>query len=303
MAEETTAAPNAREVKRTVVDHYGARARRAMEVAGVGVAAADAACCGDDCCASGETSEAPASAAPQPLEFVSLASATDAACCGDDCCSADSVGRELTAAQRYYASADVETLPDSVTLASAGCGNPLAVAELREGERVLDLGSGGGIDCFLAARQVGVAGEVWGLDMTPDMVALARHNAGELGLGNVRFRLGEIEDIPFADGHFDVIMSNCVINLSPDKPRVFAEAFRVLRAGGRFRVSDMVWTRPIPPEVAASRAEWAACVAGAPQVEEYLGGLRAAGFVQVAADYTDTEQGIVSAYITATKPE
>lgn len=289
----------AREVKQAVVEQYGARARRAMEVAGGQPAAAAAACCGDDCCA-----EAPAQASvASPIEFVSISGQTDAACCGDDCCSADSVGNELTAAQRYYAAADVDTLPDSVTLASAGCGNPIAVAELAEGERVLDLGSGGGIDCFLAARRVGDGGAVWGLDMTPDMIALARHNAAELALTNVQFRLGEIEDIPFGDEHFDVIMSNCVINLSPDKPRVFAESFRVLRPGGRFRVSDMVWTREIPSDIRASIGEWAACIAGAPRVEDYLDGLRAAGFMDVAANYTDSEQGIVSAYITATKPE
>lgn len=288
----------AREVKQAVVEQYGARARRAMEVAGGQPSAAAAACCGDDCCA-----EAAPPSVAEPIEFVSISAGTDAACCGDDCCSADSVGKELTAAQRYYAAADVDTLPDSVTLASAGCGNPIAVAELAEGEHVLDLGSGGGIDCFLAARRVGDTGVVWGLDMTPDMIALARHNASELALANVHFRLGEIEDIPFADAHFDVIMSNCVINLSPDKPRVFAESFRVLRPGGRFRVSDMVWTRAIPADIRASIGEWAACIAGAPRVEDYLDGLRAAGFVDVAADYTDTDQGIVSAYITATKPE
>src|SRR5690606_2964495 len=142
-------------------------------------------------------------------------------CCGPDCCGGAATS-DLADGQQFgaalYDAADTSTLPESVVAASAGCGNPLAVAELREGERVLDLGSGGGIDCFLAARQVGATGEVWGLDMTPDMVALARHNAGEVGLENVWFRLGEIEDIPFREGEFDVVMSNCVINLSADKP-------------------------------------------------------------------------------------
>lgn len=201
-----------------------------------------------------------------------------------------------------YPETDLSTLPSSVVAASAGCGNPLAIAELGAGERVLDLGSGGGIDCFLAARQVGETGEVWGLDMTPDMVALARHNAGEVGLGNVHFRLGEIEDIPFGDNSFDVIMSNCVINLSSDKERVFREAYRVLKPGGRLRVSDMVLVGELPEETRRSMEEWAGCIAGALPVEEYLGAIRAAGFVQAEAHHEATDASVTSAYVTATKP-
>jgi ubiquinone/menaquinone biosynthesis C-methylase UbiE len=167
---------------------------------------------------------------------------------------------------------------------------------------VLDLGSGGGIDCFLAARQVGAGGEVWGLDMTPDMVALARHNAGEVGLENVQFRLGEIEDIPFADGSFDVIMSNCVINLSADKSRVFREAYRVLKPGGRLRVSDMVVVGELSEETRRSMEEWAGCIAGALPLEDYLGAMRAAGFQDAAAQPKSLDAAVTSAYVTAVKP-
>jgi len=189
-----------------------------------------------------------------------------------------------------------------VTDASLGCGNPTAIAELAAGETVLDLGSGGGIDCFLAAKQVGDGGEVWGLDMTPDMIQLARHNAEQVEAKNVRFRLGEIEDIPFEDAHFDVVISNCVINLSTDKPRVFSEAFRVLAPGGRLKVSDIVLTAKAAEDEHRNVDAWAACVAGALPVDEYVGGIRAAGFVDVTAEYEDSESGIVSAYVSARRP-
>jgi ubiquinone/menaquinone biosynthesis C-methylase UbiE len=168
---------------------------------------------------------------------------------------------------------------------------------------VLDLGSGGGIDCFLAAKQVGAAGEVWGLDMTPDMVQLARHNAETVGATNVRFRLGEIEDIPFSEGSFDAVISNCVINLSTDKPQVFREALRVLKPGGRLRVSDIVLTADLPPEQRADLEAWAGCVAGALPLEDYLDAVRAAGFADVRADIADEHRpGIASAYVTAVRP-
>ena len=194
--------------------------------------------------------------------------------------------------------------------ASAGCGNPLAIAELNVGERVLDLGSGGGIDCFLAAQRVGPQGEVWGLDMTPDMIALARHNAGQVGAENVRFRLGEIEDrhagwiALFAGlaGTADVILSNCVINLSTDKSRVFREAFRVLSPGGRLRVSDMVWVDTAPDATRAQLESWAGCVAGALVVDDYLDAVRAAGFVDVRAEFEGESGQITSAAVFATKP-
>jgi len=303
MAEGT----NAREIQQAVVERYGARARSVLESAGVAASA-------DACCAPGTAAEADAPQA-MAVSFETVAPsavAGDDACCGPDCCggAAEATDEFVNAAsgdQQYgaklYPEADVSTLPESVVAASAGCGNPLAIAELREGERVLDLGSGGGIDCFLAARQVGPSGEVWGVDMTPDMIALARHNATQVELGNVKFRLGEIEDIPFGENEFDVIMSNCVINLSTDKAQVFREAFRVLKPGGRLRVSDMVLVGELPEETLQSMSEWAGCIAGALPVEEYLDAIRAAGFMDASAQHDATEASVVSAYVTAVKPE
>jgi ubiquinone/menaquinone biosynthesis C-methylase UbiE len=167
---------------------------------------------------------------------------------------------------------------------------------------VLDLGSGGGIDCFLAAQQVGPGGTVWGLDMTPEMVQLARHNAGTMQLANVRFRLGEIEDIPFADAAFDVVISNCVINLSTDKPRVLAEAFRVLAPGGRLEVSDMVRTRQLSDAEARDAELWAGCIAGALPAAELAALLHAAGFVDVRVEHAATADAVTSAYIAGRRP-
>jgi SAM-dependent methyltransferase len=149
---------------------------------------------------------------------------------------------------------------------------------------------------------VGSKGEVWGLDMTPQMVRLARANAAKVAAANVHFRLGEIEDMPFDTGHFDVIISNCVINLSVDKPQVFREAFRVLKPGGRLRVSDMVWTRDVPTAERGSIEEWAGCVAGALLLGEYEDAVRSAGFTDVSARYEENERGLASAYVSAVKP-
>jgi len=287
-----------REIRREIVDRYGARARAALEGAGVTATAADA------CCAPGE---AAAPAGPARLEFVDLsagaapAAADSAACCGaDDAACGATADFETAYGSANYA--DTEAIPEAALAASAGCGNPIAIAELRPGERVLDLGSGGGIDCFFAARQVGESGEVWGLDMTPDMIQLARHNAESVGATNVRFRLGEIEDIPFGEAAFDVIISNCVINLSTDKPQVFREAFRVLAPGGRLRVSDMVWTREPPAGSREDAESWAGCVAGALQVNDYVEAIRAAGFVDVDAQYVETTSGLTSAAVFARRP-
>ena len=194
----------------------------------------------------------------------------------DGCCSSSDVERAL----RIYSEGEVAELPAEVVAASAGCGNPTALASLQQGERVLDLGSGGGIDCFLAARQVGAEGHVIGLDMTPDMLNLARMNQAKLGLTNVEFIQGEMENIPLPEASVDVIISNCVVCLSPDKDAIFREAFRLLAPGGRMHISDMMARSPEGPVRADSEA-WVSCIAGAEDREVYLGRLRKAGFVDI----------------------
>ncbi len=209
-----------------------------------------------------------------------------ASCCGPQpstsCCGPSEATVETTgAAARFYSAEELADLPDSVTDISLGCGNPLSLAELQPGEVVLDLGSGGGIDCFLAARQVGTEGKVIGLDMTTDMIKLARRNAKKMGVTNVDFRYGEMEEMPLPDASVDVIISNCVINLSPDKDAVFAEAFRVLRPGGRLSVSDMVVDGDLPSAIRNRLDAWAGCVAGALDEGVYLDKIRSAGFEDV----------------------
>jgi len=176
---------------------------------------------------------------------------------------------------------DLAGLPKEAIGASAGSGNPTALANLQSGETVLDLGSGGGIDCFLAARNVGETGMVYGLDMTPDMVELARRNVDRLGVKNVEFLLGEIEEVPLPDNSVDVVLSNCVICLSPDKDAVFSQAFRVLRPGGRLHVSDVVSRQEIPDLLREDKEAWASCVTGADSHSAYLDRLSRAGFVDV----------------------
>jgi ubiquinone/menaquinone biosynthesis C-methylase UbiE len=202
-------------------------------------------------------------------------------CCGTSCgCGdakvdggfADPITRDL------YDSVTASSLPEQAVLASLGCGNPTALAELAEGEVVLDLGSGGGIDVLLSARRVGPTGKAYGLDMTDEMLALARKNAAEAGAANVEFLKGEIEAIPLPDSSVDVIISNCVINLSGDKRQVLREAFRVLKPGGRFAVSDVVVRGAIPPEVRRSMELWVGCVAGALEEREFESLLREVGF-------------------------
>jgi ubiquinone/menaquinone biosynthesis C-methylase UbiE len=177
--------------------------------------------------------------------------------------------------------------------ASLGCGNPLAIAEIQPGEVVLDLGSGGGIDCFLAARQVGPEGKVIGLDMTTEMIKLARNNAKKMGATNVDFRYGEMEDIPLPDSSVDAVISNCVINLSPDKDAVFSEVYRVLKPGGRMSVSDIVVDGQLPQAIRQSLDSWAGCIAGALDESDYLGKIEAAGFQEVevlSRDYTELDE-------------
>ena len=194
-------------------------------------------------------------------------------------------------------------MPDGAV--SFGCGNPVALASMRAGERVLDLGSGAGLDCFLAARQVGPEGSVVGVDFTPDMIERAVANAGKLHLTNVSFRQGDIEALPLEDASFDVVMSNCVINLAPDKDAVFREAFRVLRPGGRVMVSDILLTRSATQAEQSDMALRSGCVAGSLPTAEYLGKLTAAGFVDVRVDTEhEAEEGTFwySGAVSATKP-
>jgi arsenite methyltransferase len=203
-----------------------------------------------------------------------------------------------------YPDTDREALPGDAVAASLGCGNPLAVADLRDGDTVLDLGSGGGIDVLLSARRVGVTGKAYGLDMTDEILDLARRNAAEAGVSNVEFLKGQIEAIPLPDRSVDVVISNCVINLSTDKPAVFAETFRVLKPGGRIGVSDVVAEDHLNAEQRAERGGWVGCVAGALSISEYRTGLEAAGFTDVEITPTHpVADAMHSAIIKATKPQ
>jgi SAM-dependent methyltransferase len=231
------------------------------------------------------------------------------------CCAKDRA-TATPANQLGYTAEEIAALPEGADL-GLGCGNPQAIASLKPGETVLDLGSGAGFDCFLAARSVGPTGHVIGVDMTPEMLARARTNAAKTSATNVEFRFGQIEQLPVADNSVDVIISNCVINLSPDKPKVFREAFRVLKPGGRVAVADVVRTAELTPEIASDLGALCGCVAGAASVDELESILRETGFGQIrihpkdvskefirswasgrnAADY------VVSATIEAVKPE
>lgn len=197
-------------------------------------------------------------------------------CCGSDCCGG--TGDILT--EIGYSKEQAAAIPEGSDL-GLGCGNPLAYAAVKPGETVLDLGSGAGIDCFLAARETGSTGRVIGVDMTPAMLEKARKNLAKSEFKNIEFRLGEIEHLPVSDASVDVIISNCVVNLSPDKPQVFREALRVLKAGGRLLVSDLVLTRPLTPEMQQNVDLYVGCVAGASLKKEYLGLMRDAGFKDV----------------------
>jgi len=215
------------------------------------------------------------------------ASGAKSSCCDTStCCGGAHAGDPITS--NLYEDSEMASLPGGAVRASLGCGNPTALAELRAGETVLDLGSGGGIDVLLSARRVGPTGKAYGLDMTDEMLALARKNQAEAGITNVEFLKGEIEDIPLPDGSVDVIISNCVINLSGDKDRVIAEAFRVLKPGGRFAVSDVVVRGPVPDEVRKSMELWVGCVAGAMEESEYVDKLRRAGFKDIGLETTRT---------------
>jgi arsenite methyltransferase len=222
---------------------------------------------------------------------------------GSDCC--QPAACDCTS----YSSEALVEIPDEISGVSFGCANPLVMASLREGERVVDLGSGGGLDCFLASRQIGPSGIVIGIDMTDEMLELAEENARRLNVENVSFRKGLIEDLPIDDHSVDVVLSNCVINLSPDKPAVFAEMHRVLAPGGRVSLADIVTRGPMSSEFLSLEDGWAACVTGALSVDDYAGGLKAAGFAEVqivpadGGSWESVRDGRpVSALITARKP-
>jgi arsenite methyltransferase len=231
------------------------------------------------------------------------ATATAVAEGGSGCCGPQAIDVDDTFGATLYAASDRDELPAEAVAASLGCGNPLAVAELRAGERVLDLGSGGGIDVLLSARRVGPTGKAYGLDMTEEMLALALANTAKAGATNVEFLKGTIEAIPLPAHTIDVVISNCVINLSVDKPAVFAEAFRVLVPGGRIGVSDVVTDNDLTRRQRAERGSYVGCIAGALTFTEYHQGLEAAGFTNI--EITPTHQvanGMHSVIIQAAKP-
>ena len=249
----------------TVRDHYAAAARAVLAAAGT-------TCCGDG------------------------------GGCGETATALDADGTGRWGPDRY-AALELAGLPGAAVLASLGCGNPIAVAELREGETVLDLGSGGGIDVLLSARRVGPTGRAIGVDMTDEMLELARRNAADAGAANVEFRQGTIEALPVEDGVVDVVISNCVINLAADKAAVFREIARVLRPGGRLGVSDVVADDALSPAERAERGSFAGCIAGALSFSEYAAGLEAAGLTAVEIEPTHpVADGLYGAIIRARRP-
>ena len=222
----------------------------------------------------------------------------DGSCCGNAACD----GEAGAFGEALYDAEQRGQLPEAATLASLGCGNPTAVADLREGETVLDLGSGGGIDVILSARRVGPTGTAYGLDMTDEMLALAQRNAREAAVGNVHFLKGVIEAIPLPAGSIDVVISNCVINLSADKPAVIAEIARVLKPGGRIGISDVVAENRLSAEDRAQRGSYVGCIAGALSKGEYEAGLDAAGFEQISVEFThEVGDGMHGAIVKAVK--
>jgi SAM-dependent methyltransferase len=229
-------------------------------------------------------------------KYAEAATGTGCGCGDGGCCSDGEFGSTL-----YDISQRAE-LPDAAVLASLGCGNPTAVADLRKGETVLDLGSGGGIDVILSARRVGPTGHAYGLDMTEEMLELARRNAADAGIANVTFLQGLIEEIPLPDASVDVVISNCVINLSTDKPAVLREIGRVLTPGGRIGISDVVAEDRLVPKERAERGSYVGCIAGALSASEYADGLRAAGFDEITVEFThEVADGMHGAIVKAVK--
>ncbi|GCE15450.1 arsenite methyltransferase [Tengunoibacter tsumagoiensis] len=269
-------------------------ARTALQVLGT-TETNTASCCGPSCCGPSEKAET-----PPPTEASS--------CCASTCCSSDvSQGNPITS--HLYTQMELGEIPVAAALASLGCGNPTALAELIPGEKVLDLGSGGGIDVLLSAKRVGLTGFAYGLDMTDAMLALAERNRKEAGIENVQFLKGIIEAIPLPANSVDVVISNCVINLSADKGQVLREAYRVLTPGGRFAVSDIVVQGELPPILRRDMESWAGCVAGALEEETYRALLQKAGFVEIEIEITrrysldDIASSGASASVTALSPE
>jgi arsenite methyltransferase len=231
----------------------------------------------------------------------SVTEGSSAACCGSGSCCAENASADF--GESLYSADQRGELPDAAALASLGCGNPTAVADLGAGEIVLDLGSGGGIDVILSARRVGPTGIAYGLDMTDEMLALARRNAEEAGIRNAIFLKGVIEDVPLPAGSVDVVISNCVINLSTDKAAVLTELSRVLKPGGRVGVSDVVAEDRLSPEDRAERGSYVGCIAGALSKSEYEAGLEAAGFTDVSVEFThQVADGMHGAIVKAVKP-
>ncbi len=265
------------ELREQVRERYAAAAL-AVTVAGTNSAVAADGCCGP-------------------------AAAQASACCSPASCAPESVQVDESFGAGLYSTDEQNELPAEALAASLGCGNPLAVAELRRGETVLDLGSGGGIDVLLSARRVGETGFAYGVDMTDEMLALARANAAKAGVSNVKFVKGTIEDVPLPGGAVDVVISNCVINLSVDKPAVLAEMFRVLRPGGRIGVSDVVAEDHLSAADRAERGSYVGCIAGALSKQEYLDGLAAAGFVAAEVIFShEAAPGMNSAIVRAVRP-
>ena len=276
------------EIRRIVQQQYGQRALRVIELTDVTPQFE----CGSENCGHGNCGNADCAAEAH-------AHTEAAACCGP---------ADTEHAMALYNEAQLQGLPVEAMAVSAGCGNPTALADLRPGETVLDLGSGGGIDCFIAAEQVGESGRVFGLDMTPEMLALANANRDRMGLSNVEFIEGHLEDIPLPDSAVDVVISNCVICLSPDKDAVFREAYRVLTPGGRLHVSDMLALTAEGPTLVDADS-WASCIGGAEYRETYLARMVAAGFTDISTtedalkcDENDVSLNVASVKVAAYKP-
>ncbi len=224
-------------------------------------------------------------------------------CCGTPDETSGMHSNQLSMVSKLYEDPNVTELPPEVTDISLGCGDPVTLAALQPGQTVLDLGSGGGIDCFLAGKKVGPTGQVIGVDMTASMIEMARANKEKIGAENVDFRLGEIEHLPVSDGSVDVIISNCVINLSPDKPQVFREAYRVMKPGGKLAVSDIVTDGPLPLEIKSNLSAWAGCIAGALDVRDYIRAIEEAGFVNVEITPSYWDQEVINSAVQQLEPE